>query len=307
MLSALAVLVAILVPAWLLVPAVVSTTDNDADPVQAQLDVLALDVSREFEAARLHAEALARFAGVLQQQTGTAGYFSELRQNLQALLQATLVDLPAAAAVYAIWERDGVDGQDEVFERDREYGSNDQGRFASLWQRDARGEPVNRVLSEAELTTRPWRCQQPLPCLLGPYADQQERRVALVVPVLREGTPAGSYGVEMTLQLLDQRLVSFHRDQLGGDGYLALLGRDGQRVVEVGALPGEPSVVHSLPLDLADEEPWVLFYRGVEAAAENAGSWRPLLLWLSPLMVLALAWMGGVLLGVSRAERSPHP
>lgn len=91
---------------------------------------------------------------VLSRDTGSSGYYSNLRRLSQELLQQQLKSQPDWQALTVVWKRDGFGEADEVFAGDAEFGSNDSGRFAGEWRRQPDNTTIrHHILSEDEIET----------------------------------------------------------------------------------------------------------------------------------------------------------
>lgn len=89
---------------------------------------------------------------VLHSDTGSSGYYSNLRRLSQELLQQQLESQPDWQALTVVWKRDGFGEADEVFVGDAEFGSNDSGRFAGEWRRQSDNITIqHHILSEEEI------------------------------------------------------------------------------------------------------------------------------------------------------------
>ncbi|HUH38793.1 MAG TPA: hypothetical protein VL027_12695 [Spongiibacteraceae bacterium] len=231
------------------------------------------DLSTELAAVRQQLQDLATGTLVLQQSTGTTAYYSSLRKVVQALMRAALAGNPDALGVYAVWQPNAVDEQDEVFVGDTEYGSNGAGRFAVQWRRTAGDALSARVIEELQLTgaghnsdagEQRFRCALVTAhsCLVGPYfhaaeGGRMQRALAVTVPLLQAGAAIGVYGLEVDVAALEARLSATNAGLYAGAGQLHLVTEEGVLVTSAQAAgqvstPDSPPPREQAPDQVAD-------------------------------------------------------
>lgn len=118
---------------------------------ERQLQLAAQLLEARFDADRRALRMLAAEIGALSGELGSAGYYSNLRRLTQEMLQRALAAQPHWQSLSVVWRPNAFGEADEVFVGDSEFGSNEQGRFALVWSREAEGDLQRRVLGEEEL------------------------------------------------------------------------------------------------------------------------------------------------------------
>ena len=185
------------------------------------------------------------------------------RDQVNAILRATLEKHPEFLGVYTLWEPNAFDELDELYINEK--GHDDTGRLIPYWYR-AGGEiklaPLEAYESEKRGPTGVREGEYYLApresgkeCVIDPYPyDVGDRRMMItstVVPVMADGKFYGIAGVDLALDILQAQAQAF--DQYEGQGNLGVISHNGT-LVAVSKRPeliGKPAVqLHS---DFADE------------------------------------------------------
>lgn len=216
--------------------------------ISAQSLVLAQALRDPFDAAHQTLRGLAANTLVLRDASGDSGYYSNLRSVMQSLMRAALLDNAEMTSVFAVWLPNAVDAQDEVFEADAEFGSNDVGRFSSRWTRSGANAVHNSTIDENAFLdssvdgTGPrsnlwYLCplESGRSCIMEPRqamteGDEGQRRLmsTLTVPLYLNGEVAGIYGVDIALDYL--------RDWVRDSNHALYQGAGVMRVISSGGL-----------------------------------------------------------------------
>lgn len=162
-----------------------------------------------------------------------------LRENLYYQVKLVLEVNPQLLSLYIVFEKDQVDGRDELFIDHGEVGSNEKGRFAPYWIR-REGRVSAQVISEAlisDITTmldgspfNQWlNCPRETlnACLLNPYFDdstgQRMLITTLAFPVIEDGKVLAIIGMDINLDNLQQLATVGSHDLYHGQGAVSIV------------------------------------------------------------------------------------
>lgn len=144
-----------------------------------------------------------------------------LREELNLALKSTFDRNPQVLGLWLVYEPDALDGKDREFANDATRASNENGRFASAWNRGA-GQAMNIMIPEGDLqktelsiSGTPYNSWYTCPrdtrrtCLMAPYADTQAGQLHLMttlsMPLIVEGKVIGTLGSTSHLALCKLR------------------------------------------------------------------------------------------------------
>ena len=145
--------------------------------------------------------------------------------------------------VWLVMEPNGLDGRDAEFAGDTAHGANEQGRFASYWNRSG-GSGQNIVVAEQDinnaapgLSGAPYNAFYSCPkntgktCLLEPYADSVSGKTLVMTsisqPLMVNGQVLGVVGVDIALDTLQAAAVDARRELFDGAGEMLILSSSG--------------------------------------------------------------------------------
>ena len=166
-----------------------------------------------------------------------------LRESLHHQVEQTLKASPQLLSIYLVFEKNAIDGTDDLFLNQGEVGSNEAGRFAPYWvQRD--GHASSQVVSEALIAdTTPMLDGSPFntwfscpkknlkPCLLNPYFDDSSGQRMLITtlafPVIENGKILAIIGMDISLDNLQQLATVDNRDMYRGRGSISIVSSAG--------------------------------------------------------------------------------
>ena len=193
--------------------------------------------------------------GILFQRKNAADNFvhsEALRNAVNQQLQDAAESSANLLGVYAVFEPNQLDGEDDNYQGSTALGANDKGRFSSYWAR-VDGKVNLEVMDEAMLANdKPsghgglendwYSCsiRSKALCLLEPYVDevgtQQVLMTSVTVPLLDQGSLLGMVGVDISLGTLQSLVEEMGRTLYKGQGKVLLLSSEG-RVAGVEGFP----------------------------------------------------------------------
>ncbi|MFM4778470.1 methyl-accepting chemotaxis protein [Aeromonas caviae] len=193
--------------------------------------------------------------GILFQRKNAADNFvhsEALRNAVNQQLQDAAESSANLLGVYAVFEPNQLDGEDDNYQGSTALGANDKGRFSSYWAR-VDGKVTLEVMDEAILANdKPsghgglendwYSCsiRSKALCLLEPYVDevgtQQVLMTSVTVPLLDQGSLLGMVGVDISLGTLQSLVEEMGRTLYKGQGKVLLLSSEG-RVAGVEGFP----------------------------------------------------------------------
>lgn len=155
------------------------------------------------------------------------------------LVRDLTVEAPQILGSYLTFEPDAIDGRDSSYVNDEVSGSNEQGRFAPYWVRNAQGqveyststeETISDTSMQGDKPTNWWyECpkQTLKPCVTDPYLFEGALLVSVVRPVLEQGSFIGMTGADVQLSFLAKLIDTSNRQAFGGKGRIWLVSQDG--------------------------------------------------------------------------------
>ncbi|AZF10307.1 Methyl-accepting chemotaxis sensor/transducer protein [Pseudomonas sp. R2-37-08W] len=166
-----------------------------------------------------------------------------LREELNLALKTTFERNPQVLGLWLVYEPDALDGKDREFANDAARASNEDGRFASAWNRGA-GEAMNILIPESDLqktelsiSGTPYNSWYTCPrdtrstCLMAPYADTQAGQVQLMttlsMPLIADGKVVGTLGVDLALGALQAAASDAQRTLFNGSGRMLIVSDSG--------------------------------------------------------------------------------
>ncbi|MDK3163876.1 methyl-accepting chemotaxis protein [Aeromonas caviae] len=193
--------------------------------------------------------------GILFQRKNAADNFvhsEALRNAVNQQLQDAAESSANLLGVYAVFEPNQLDGEDDNYQGSTALGANDKGRFSSYWAR-VDGKVNLEVMDEAILANdKPsghgglendwYSCsiRSKALCLLEPYVDevgtQQVLMTSVTVPLLDQGSLLGMVGVDISLGTLQSLVEEMGRTLYKGQAKVLLLSSEG-RVAGVEGFP----------------------------------------------------------------------
>ncbi|MGL6368266.1 methyl-accepting chemotaxis protein [Aeromonas hydrophila] len=185
--------------------------------------------------------------GILFQRKNAADNFGS-SETLRTAVNQQLHDAAASSdnllGVYAVFEPDQLDGEDNNYHGSSALGSNDQGRFSTYWARvDGKIEPEvqnESVLADESPTAaggveNEWyRCsiRSKVLCLLEPYLDdvgsQKVLMTSVTVPLLEQEKLLGMVGVDISLTALQSLVKEMDQELYEGQGKVLLVSSQGR-------------------------------------------------------------------------------
>ncbi|MBP8189643.1 MAG: methyl-accepting chemotaxis protein, partial [Aeromonas sp.] len=185
--------------------------------------------------------------GILFQRKNAADNFvhsEALRNAVNQQLQDAAESSANLLGVYAVFEPNQLDGEDDNYQGSTALGANDKGRFSSYWAR-VDGKVTLEVMDEALLANdKPsehgglendwYSCsiRSRALCLLDPYVDEVGTRQVLMTsvtaPLLDQGTLLGMVGVDISLATLQSLVEEMDKTLYDGQGKVLLLSHEGR-------------------------------------------------------------------------------
>ncbi|ROL66101.1 chemotaxis protein [Pseudomonas chlororaphis] len=166
-----------------------------------------------------------------------------LRHEVNQSLRSAFEHNPTLLGVWLVMEANGLDGRDAEFAGNRTPGSNEQGRFASYWNRSG-GSGQNLAVAEQDINNdapgisgAPYNAFYSCPkntgqtCLLEPYADAVSGQTLVMTsisqPLRVDDQVIGVVGVDIALDTLQAAAVDARRELFEGAGNMLILSSSG--------------------------------------------------------------------------------
>ena len=179
-------------------------TDSGKTLLLARAAEQAKNLQGEFARSRQIITAFSDQAAGLRTMAAQRGLAAAtLREELNLALKTTFERNPEILGLWLVYEPDALDGKDSEFVSDAARAANENGRFASAWNRGA-GQAMNILVPESDLqktelsiSGTPYNSWYTCPrdtrrtCLMAPYADTQAGQVQLMttlsMPLIADG------------------------------------------------------------------------------------------------------------------------
>ncbi len=219
-------------------------TDSGENLLQAKAAEQASNLQRVFGSSLQTISAFADQASHLRDMAAQRGLAATtLREELNQALKTTFDHNPQVLGLWLVYEPNALDGRDAEFANDAARASNENGRFASAWNRGA-GQPMNILIPEADLqktelsiSGTPYNSWYTCPrdtgrtCLMAPYADTQAGQVQLMttlsMPLIVDGKVVGTLGVDLALGALQAAASDAQRALFNGSGRMLIVSDSG--------------------------------------------------------------------------------
>ncbi|RXJ73545.1 methyl-accepting chemotaxis protein [Veronia nyctiphanis] len=226
---------------------------------------------------------------------------SELRNSVSEMLKLAVENFSNIEGAYAVFEPNGLDGEDSNYV-DADYaGGNDTGRFSAYWFNNGQ-EPDRQILSEAQIAgtesldgfTSDWydcSVSSAALCVLKPHVSSQSGTQSLItsitVPLVQNGKVLGIMGLDINLSQLQSILVDVDSKLYGGAGNVTIVGNDGvlaawdQDISRIGdIITGDSSMPSALANWLnsdqiqvrwTDDDKWLQVFKPISTGSGNWG------------------------------------
>ncbi|MGR5119089.1 methyl-accepting chemotaxis protein [Vibrio astriarenae] len=211
-----------------------SVQDKSQQLLISQAQLASREVEQYLQQAQLRAEMIA--STVLLTKTSSEDNFGaseDLRTALDEIVRKTVVNFATINTAYLVFFPDALDSEDANYVGADYVGSNDAGRFASLWSVNVNNEQVSqRVLQESQLNSPQYNSLQS--CLTGSahvcfgqaslmnFNNQAALNVALSVPVRADGELVGYFGTVIDLSSLNSIVQTADKQLFDGQGRVAI-------------------------------------------------------------------------------------
>lgn len=167
----------------------------------------------------------------------------QLRNMLHDQVQKSLANNNSLLSIYAVYERNKLDGDDNNFRNREDVGSIDSGRFSSYWTR--RNGQVTQLptLEETMNDTSPMLDGTPFnawytcpisslkPCMLNPYIEelgsQKNLITSITFPMLENDKPVAVLGMDIGLQRLQELATEGAQSIFNGRASISILSSGG--------------------------------------------------------------------------------
>ena len=167
----------------------------------------------------------------------------DLREDLVRLAGSALRNNADLFGLYLVFEPDALDEKDALFAERAEFGANETGRFSIYWSRagetlehEAIGEALINDVTPGKngLPYNSWyRCpvERQRVCVIDPYVDVVDDKDILMTsvafPLLRDGKVVGVFGVDISLNSLQDLASSANQTLYGGQGNMGVVSTAG--------------------------------------------------------------------------------
>ncbi|BDY05526.1 methyl-accepting chemotaxis protein [Ferrimonas sp. YFM] len=172
------------------------------------------------------------------------GDMANLRRHLKEYVHHLVEAHGDIKGIFLVMRPDALDDQDYLFHDNFTLASNEQGRFAPYWYRDASGKPVLQVVSEHDVSnSNPTKQGMPQnqwfscplergrACVLNPYVDEvgsdQELITSVTVPLISQGRIIGVVGIDLSVAAMQPLIEQVDSQLVSGEGQVALVSQDG--------------------------------------------------------------------------------
>ena len=188
--------------------------------IEAQGEAQALAISRQFMDAYQYGNGFARQVLFLREQSEKRFLDAfDLREDLTRQVKAALQANPDLLGLSLVFEANALDGKDQLFDHQKELGSNDKGRFALYWSQPTPGKLTSMALPESDMAdtsigpsgqaNNTWfTCPRATlkPCIIEPYFyeidGQNVLLTSIVFPLMVNGKVIASLSVDINLNSL---------------------------------------------------------------------------------------------------------
>jgi len=188
--------------------------------IEAQGEAQALAISRQFMDAYHYGNGYARQVLFLREQSEKRVLDAfDLREDLTRQVKAALQANPDLLGLSLVFEANALDGKDQLFDHQKELGSNDKGRFALYWSQPTPGKLTSMALPESDMAdtsigpsgqaNNTWfTCPRATlkPCIIEPYFyeidGQNVLLTSIVFPLMVNGKVIASLSVDINLNSL---------------------------------------------------------------------------------------------------------
>ena len=168
----------------------------------------------------------------------------QLRSLLHVQIKKSLTNNNSLLSMYAVYERNMLDGNDANFLNREDVGSIDSGRFTSYWTR--RNNEVSQLQTAEETMndTSPMLDGTPFnawytcplatlkPCMLNPYTEelgsQKNLITSITFPMLENGKPVAVLGMDIGLQRLQELAMEGAQTLFNGQAKISIISSGGQ-------------------------------------------------------------------------------
>lgn len=167
----------------------------------------------------------------------------QLRHLLNEQVRKSLASNSALFSIYAVYERNKLDGDDASFVSRKDFGSIDSGRFSSYWTR-REGQVSQLITTEKDMAdTTPMIDGTPFnswytcplttlqPCLLNPYIEalgsQRNLVTSVTFPILEDGKPVAVLGLDIGLQRLQELALEASQSMFDGQANISIISSGG--------------------------------------------------------------------------------
>ncbi|MHC8304829.1 methyl-accepting chemotaxis protein [Pseudomonas sp. PB3P13] len=144
----------------------------------------------------------------------------QLRTTLNDKVKNSIQNNPFLLALYVVYERNSLDGEDSRFLNRSDIASTDSGRFASYWTNRNGQVSTFAVTEEILANSSPMQDGTPFnswytcpsttskPCILNPYLDELNGSKNLITsitfPIIKDGKTEAVFGLDIGLQTLQE-------------------------------------------------------------------------------------------------------
>ncbi|AHG42104.1 methyl-accepting chemotaxis protein [Pseudomonas syringae CC1557] len=219
-------------------------TESGENLLQAKAAEQASKLQRAFGDSLLIINVLSDQAMNLRNMAAQRGLTAAtLREELNQSLKTTFDHNPQLLGVWLVYEPNALEGKDSEFANDSVRASNENGRFASAWNRGG-GQPVNIMIPEEDMrktelsiSGTPYNSWYTCPrdtrhtCLMAPYADTQAGTVQLMttlsIPLIADGKVIGAIGVDLALGALQAAALDAQQTLFNGSGRMLIVSDSG--------------------------------------------------------------------------------
>ncbi|QLG94076.1 HAMP domain-containing protein [Pseudomonas yamanorum] len=188
--------------------------------IEAQGEVQALGIRQQFMDAYQYGHGFSRQVLFLREQAEKRFLDAfDLREDLTRQVKAALQANPDLLGLSLVFEANALDGKDELFNGQKELGSNEKGRFALYWSQPTPGKLTSMPLPESDMSdtsigpsgekANAWfTCPRTTlkPCVIEPYFyvidGQNVLMTSIVFPLLVNGKVIASLSVDINLNSL---------------------------------------------------------------------------------------------------------
>lgn len=235
--------------------------------IESQGEAQALAISRQFMDAYQYGNGFARQVLFLREQSEKRFLDAfDLREDLTRQVKAALQANPDLLGLSLVFEANALDGKDQLFDHQKELGSNDKGRFALYWSQPTPGKLTSMALPESDMadtSTGPsgqannawFTCPRKTlkPCIIEPYFyeidGQNVLLTSIVFPLMVNGKVIASLSVDINLNSLQALSQDASQKLYGGQTNVGIIS-------SVGLLAGYSADASKLSqrLDAVDRE-----------------------------------------------------